>query len=74
MGCVMVMAGSGEKERDKDMTAAVAKIRAYKLPPDVLRKLGLEENWNETMPEELIESIAKDVKKYRRVIKALADK
>jgi len=51
MGCVMVMAGSGEKERDKDMTAAVAKIRAYKLPPDVLRKLGLEENWNETMPE-----------------------
>ena len=70
----MVMAGSGEKERNKDMTAAVAKIRAYKLPPDVLRSLGLEENWNETMSEELIESIAKDVKKYRRVIKALADK
>jgi hypothetical protein len=68
------MTGSGGKEGEADMTAAVKKIRSYSLPPDVLRVLGLEKDWNQSVPEELIESVARTVKKYRRVIDALAKK
>ncbi|WP_240984943.1 hypothetical protein [Acididesulfobacillus acetoxydans] len=59
------------KER-KLMTETTQKLNNIRIPPQVLRELGLEENWQKNVSPEFIEKVIKAAEKYKSTLRRLS--
>ena len=54
------------------MTEMTQKLNNIQLPPNVMRALGLETNWQKKVSPELIEKIAVTAEKYKGALRRLS--
>ncbi|CAA7601413.1 Hypothetical protein DEACI_2079 [Acididesulfobacillus acetoxydans] len=54
------------------MTETTQKLNNIRIPPQVLRELGLEENWQKNVSPEFIEKVIKAAEKYKSTLRRLS--
>jgi hypothetical protein len=63
---------NAERKETFTMTEMTQKLNNIQLPPNVMRALGLETNWQKNISPELIEKIAVTAEKYKGALRRLS--